>query len=180
MESSLEQRYAIKFYSKLNKSLGDTLKMFVEASGEKEGRRTPLRAPVNHVRSISYTLNIPKTIVHELVTEKMNTRKVCKQLVAKVLTDVRNLIFLNNVITSNETSLKGTRFGTIEAIQRAATRTRDRLPGPIGMAALYRDKYPVSGTSLGILVGGWSTVQVRSYGHFLHPGRSHQAAVRVV
>jgi septation ring formation regulator EzrA len=39
------------------------------------------------VRMIADNLNIPKTIVHELVTEKLNMRKVCAKLVPKVLTD---------------------------------------------------------------------------------------------
>ncbi|KAL1123132.1 hypothetical protein AAG570_002220 [Ranatra chinensis] len=42
---------------------------------------------LNSDRMIADTFNIPKSIVHGLVTEKMNTRKVCANLVAKLLTD---------------------------------------------------------------------------------------------
>ncbi|KAL1129235.1 hypothetical protein AAG570_013764 [Ranatra chinensis] len=123
MDSSLEQRYAIKFCSNVNKSLGDTHKMLVEAYREsalscsqvsrwfKEGREEVVDEPrsgrlstsltgenLNHVRDllnydsllsvrlIADALNIPKTIVHELVNEKMNMRKVCAKLGARVLT----------------------------------------------------------------------------------------------
>ena len=36
---------------------------------------------------ISEILNLPKTIVHEIVTENLEMRKVCAKLVLKVLTD---------------------------------------------------------------------------------------------
>lgn len=36
---------------------------------------------------IANNLNIPKTIVHKLVIDKLNLRKVCAKLVSKVLSD---------------------------------------------------------------------------------------------
>ncbi|KAG8238694.1 hypothetical protein J437_LFUL016573 [Ladona fulva] len=36
---------------------------------------------------IAETLNIPKTIVHELLTDKFDMRKECTKLVPKLLTD---------------------------------------------------------------------------------------------
>jgi len=39
------------------------------------------------VRLIAETLNIPKTIVHQIVTETLGMRKVCAKLVPIVLTD---------------------------------------------------------------------------------------------
>ena len=39
------------------------------------------------VRMISEFLNLPKTDVHEIVTENLGIRKVCAKLVPKVLTD---------------------------------------------------------------------------------------------
>ena len=72
------------------------------------------------VRMIAETLSIPKSIVHGIVIDNLNMRKVCAKLVPKILTDDhktnRVLIasellervqsepdFLNNVITGDET-----------------------------------------------------------------------------
>ncbi|KAL1123094.1 hypothetical protein AAG570_002182, partial [Ranatra chinensis] len=117
---TLEQRYAIEFCSKLNKSLGDTHKLTVKVlyrigKALKEGRvgkrwstnsGCPSTSSTDEnsdrvrlidsdsrlsVRSIGDTLNIRKAIVHELVTEKMNTRKVCPKSVAELLTDEQKI-----------------------------------------------------------------------------------------
>ncbi|KAL1122934.1 hypothetical protein AAG570_003259 [Ranatra chinensis] len=141
MESLLEQCYAIKFCSKPIKSLGDTHKVLVEAYGEsalsnlqvsrwlkafKEGCEEAVDEPSSGrpIRLIFNTLNIPKTIVHELVTQKMNTKKVHAKLVTKFLMEDQKIRlvavatellervemeadFLNNVTTGDGTSLKG-------------------------------------------------------------------------
>ncbi|KAG8240052.1 hypothetical protein J437_LFUL019551 [Ladona fulva] len=111
MESSLEQRYAIKFCLKSNKSLVETHKLIVQAfqgqcsiifttfkhlrkarkrwsTGWTSTSRTndnlaPVRDLLNSdrrlsVQMIAETINIPKTIVHELVTDKLDMRKVCQ------------------------------------------------------------------------------------------------------
>ncbi|XP_023311966.1 putative uncharacterized protein FLJ37770 [Anoplophora glabripennis] len=70
------------------------------------------------VRLMSLILDIPKTIVHEIVTNNLNMRKVCAKMVPKVLTDDQKMNrletcqenlnmcesdpeFLNNVITGD-------------------------------------------------------------------------------
>ncbi|XP_054723716.1 protein GVQW3-like [Uloborus diversus] len=71
------------------------------------------------VRLLSDSLNLPKTIVHEIVSEELGMRKICAKLVPKVLTDAQkthrlevskemkkmcrdNPNFLDNVITGYE------------------------------------------------------------------------------
>ena len=71
------------------------------------------------VRLLSELLDIPKTTVHDIVTNNLNMRKVCAKMVPKVLTDDQKLRrvetcqenldmcerdpeFLNNVITGDE------------------------------------------------------------------------------
>ena len=39
------------------------------------------------VRLLADTVNIPKTVVHCIVTDELNMRKVCAKLVPKLLTD---------------------------------------------------------------------------------------------
>ncbi|KAJ8937531.1 hypothetical protein NQ318_000356 [Aromia moschata] len=124
MQRSLEQRMAIKFCVKLEKSAAETIPMLKKAFGVDclsdrqifrwhkafaEGREDVNRAGrpstsssddnVKRVRDllntdrrisvrlISETLDITKTIVHEIVSESLGMRKVCAKLVPKVLTD---------------------------------------------------------------------------------------------
>lgn len=71
------------------------------------------------VRMMGEQLNLPKTVVHEIVSEKLGMRKICAKLVPKVLTDAQkanrvetcqelkqlcedNPSFLDNVITGDE------------------------------------------------------------------------------
>ncbi|XP_054717601.1 histone-lysine N-methyltransferase SETMAR-like [Uloborus diversus] len=71
------------------------------------------------VRLLSDSLNLPKTIVHEIVSEELGMRKICAKLEPKVLTDAQkthrlevskemkkmcrdNTNFLDNVITGDE------------------------------------------------------------------------------
>ncbi|KAL1124149.1 hypothetical protein AAG570_001919, partial [Ranatra chinensis] len=85
------------------------------------------------VRSIADTLDIPEKIVHELVTEIMNMRKVLtddqKIRRVAVTTELLERVemdpdFLKIAIAGDESSFKGTRF----AIQRAATRALNEVP----------------------------------------------------
>ncbi|KAJ8956624.1 hypothetical protein NQ318_013977 [Aromia moschata] len=130
MQRSLEQRMAIKFCVKLEKSAAETIPMLKKASGvgclsdrqifrwhkafaegredvndeKRAGRPSTSSSDDNvkrvrdllntdrrlSVRLISETLDITKTIVHEIVSESLGMRKVCAKLVAKVLTDDQN------------------------------------------------------------------------------------------
>ncbi|KAJ8958599.1 hypothetical protein NQ318_016320 [Aromia moschata] len=98
MQRSLEQRMAIKFCVKLEKSAAETIPMLKKAfdvdclsdSSDDDVKR--VRDLLNtdrrlSVRLISETLDITKTIVHEIVLESLGIRKVCAKLVPKVLTD---------------------------------------------------------------------------------------------
>ncbi|KAJ8944056.1 hypothetical protein NQ318_016254 [Aromia moschata] len=127
MQRSLEQRMAIKFYVKLEKSAVETIPMSKKAFGfdclsdrqifrwhkafaesredvndeNRAGRPSTSSSDDNvkrvrgllntdrrlSVRLISETLDITKTIVHEIVSESLGMRKVCAKLVIKVLTD---------------------------------------------------------------------------------------------
>ncbi|KAG8235318.1 hypothetical protein J437_LFUL003599 [Ladona fulva] len=127
MESSLKQRYAIKFCSKQKKSLEETHILIVQAYRDsalsysqvsrwlkafKEGQEEVVNKPCTgwlststtndnlacvrnllnsdhwlSVQMIAETLNIPKTFVQELVTDKFDMRKVCAKLAPKLLTD---------------------------------------------------------------------------------------------
>ncbi|KAG8239723.1 hypothetical protein J437_LFUL017633, partial [Ladona fulva] len=126
MESSLEQRYVIKFCSKLNKSLAETHKLIVQAYGGnalsysqvsrwlkafkgRGGRRTP-RPSTSTIRPV-----VRRNSRHSQnnCTRTGKLRKVC----AKLVTDdqknhrVTELLkrveiephFLGNVITGDET-----------------------------------------------------------------------------
>ncbi|XP_011860249.1 PREDICTED: putative uncharacterized protein FLJ37770 [Vollenhovia emeryi] len=160
MQKNIEQRYAIKFCVKLNKSLADTHQMIQKAYGDsalsysqvsrwlklfKNGRKeveddrrsgAPITVKTDKnvsriqeclntdrrmsIRMIAETLSIPKTTVHDIVTNNLHMREVCGKLVPKLLTDdhknnrmmvARELLecvqnkpdFLDNVITSDET-----------------------------------------------------------------------------
>ncbi|KAG8229031.1 hypothetical protein J437_LFUL007586 [Ladona fulva] len=87
------------------------------------------------VRTIAETLNIPKTIVHKLVTDKLDIRK--KNHRVTVTTELLKCVeiipqFLDNVTTGDETchfeynpetsKLRVAGFGPIEATQVAVTR----------------------------------------------------------
>lgn len=159
MEKTIEQRYAIKFCVKLNKTPLETFEMLKKVFGDdclsksqsnrwhkmfREGREevadearagrpstsrtddnvTRVRQLLNsdrrmNVRLMSELLNLPKTIVHEIVSEDLAMRKICAKLVPRVLTDAQkqhrvevceelkqlcadNPNFLNNVITGDE------------------------------------------------------------------------------
>ncbi|KAJ8939136.1 hypothetical protein NQ318_010891 [Aromia moschata] len=131
MQRSLEQRMAIKFCVKLEKSVAEAIPMLKKAFGvdclsnrqifrwhqglrRRSGRcqrREPRWTAINlssddnvkHVRDllntdrrlsvrlISETLDITKTIVHEIVSESLGMRKVCAKLVPKVLTDLDSI-----------------------------------------------------------------------------------------
>lgn len=43
------------------------------------------------IRLIPQMLNLPKSVVHDIVTEHLNMRKVCAKMVPKVLTDDQKL-----------------------------------------------------------------------------------------
>ncbi|KAJ8953293.1 hypothetical protein NQ318_015875 [Aromia moschata] len=125
MQHSLEQRMAIKFCVKLEKSAAETIPMLKKAFGvdclsdrqifrkafaegredvndeNRAGRPSTSSSDDNvkrvrdllntnrrlSVRLISETLDITKTIVHEIVSESLGMRKVCAKFVPKVLTD---------------------------------------------------------------------------------------------
>ncbi|KAJ8950110.1 hypothetical protein NQ318_017835, partial [Aromia moschata] len=113
MQRSLEQRMVIKFCVKLEKSAAETIPMLKkafgvdclsdrqifrwhkplaegrkDANGKNRAARTALDGhqppvPTTIVRLISETLDITKTIVHEIVSESLGMRKVCAKLVPK-------------------------------------------------------------------------------------------------
>ncbi|KAJ8947799.1 hypothetical protein NQ318_019471 [Aromia moschata] len=127
MQRSIEQRMAIKFCVKLEKSAAETIPMLNKdfgvdclserqnlrwhkafAEGQEDvndknraGRPSTSSSDDNvkrvrdllntdrclSVRLISETLDITKTIVHEIVSESLGMRKVCAKHVPKVLTD---------------------------------------------------------------------------------------------
>ncbi|KAG8238090.1 hypothetical protein J437_LFUL012197 [Ladona fulva] len=155
MESSLKQHYAIKFSSKLNKSLVGTHKLIMQACRDsaikysqvsrwlkvfkgRGGRRTgrPSTSTTDNnlacvrdllnsdrqfsVQMIAESLNIPKTIIYELLIDKLDMRKMCAKLVPKLLVDDQKNHrvtvateffkrveikphFLDNVVTGDET-----------------------------------------------------------------------------
>ncbi|KAJ8948152.1 hypothetical protein NQ318_009240 [Aromia moschata] len=113
MQRSLEQRMAIKFCVKLEKSAAETIPMLKKAfawhKAFAEGREDVndenraggpstsssddnvkrVRDLLNtdrrlSVRLISDTLDITKTIVHEIVSKSLGMRKVCTKLVPKI------------------------------------------------------------------------------------------------
>ncbi|KAJ8947417.1 hypothetical protein NQ318_009623 [Aromia moschata] len=125
-QRSLEQRMAIKFCVKLEKSAAETIPMLKKAFGvdclsdrqifrwrkafaegredvndeNRAGRPSTSSSDdnVKRVRDLlntdrrlsvrfSETLDITKTIVHEIVSEPLGMRKMCEKLVPKVLTD---------------------------------------------------------------------------------------------
>ncbi|UYV70425.1 hypothetical protein LAZ67_7002954 [Cordylochernes scorpioides] len=132
MERSLEQRYAIKFCS------GKWHKAFKEGREEvadepRSGRPTTSRTDENvdrvlevlrtdrrlSIQQITDTLHMSTFVVHGIVTEDLQMRKVCAKLVPKVLTqdqkelrvlrcqELLDLIknepdFLNSVVTGDE------------------------------------------------------------------------------
>ncbi|KAJ8958044.1 hypothetical protein NQ318_002051 [Aromia moschata] len=124
MQRSLEQRMAINFCVKLEKSAAETIPMLKKTFGvdclsdrqifrwhkafaddvndeNRAGRPSTSSSDDNvkrvrdllntyrrlSVRLISETLDITKTIVHEIVSESLGMRKVCAKLEPKVLTD---------------------------------------------------------------------------------------------
>ncbi|KAJ8949006.1 hypothetical protein NQ318_005180 [Aromia moschata] len=130
MQRSLEQRMAIKFCVKLEKSAAETITMLKKAFGVDfwdrqifrwhkafaEGREhvndenragRPSTSSSDHnvkrvrdllntdrrlsVRLISETLDITKTIVHEIVSESSGMRKVYAKLVPKVAEMPKNI-----------------------------------------------------------------------------------------
>lgn len=159
MACTFEQRWAIKFCTKLDKKAAETHELLKQAYGEsalsyvqvsrwvkkfKEGQEgvdddlrsgrpttsqtdenvTRVRDLLNSdrrmsVRLLADTVNIPKSVVHRIVTDELNMRKVCAKLVPKLLTDEQkanrvliaselkerveiNPDFLDNVITGDE------------------------------------------------------------------------------
>ncbi|KAJ8942595.1 hypothetical protein NQ318_006225 [Aromia moschata] len=107
MQRSLEQRMAIKFCVRLEKSAAETRhKAFAEGreyvnDENRAGRPSTSSSDDNvkrvrdllntdrrlSIRLISETLDITKTIVHEIVSESLGMRKVCAKLVPQVLKD---------------------------------------------------------------------------------------------
>ncbi|KAJ8960994.1 hypothetical protein NQ318_020298 [Aromia moschata] len=82
MQRSLEQRMAIKFCVKLEKSVAETIPMLKKAFGvDCLSDRQIFRWHK------AFAEGITKTIVHEIVSESLGMRKVCAKLVPKVLTD---------------------------------------------------------------------------------------------
>ncbi|KAJ8962268.1 hypothetical protein NQ318_018246 [Aromia moschata] len=92
------------------------------------------------VRLISETLDITKTIVHEIVSESLGMRKVCAKLVPKVLTDDQkarrvetcqelldtcedNPAFLDDVITGDESSNRK----VLKRLKRRVNRVRSDI-----------------------------------------------------
>ncbi|KAL1122068.1 hypothetical protein AAG570_003474 [Ranatra chinensis] len=101
-----------------------------------------VRDLLNSVQLIANRLNNPKTIFHKVVTEKINMRKVCAKLtdeqkiqrvaVASELPERIEMepdFFLSmpSLFPNIKTIIKGTRFGKIEAIQRATTRALNEV-----------------------------------------------------
>ena len=160
MADNFEQRWAIKFCTKLDKTAAETHELLKQAYEEfalsyvqvtrwmkkfkggqegvdddpRSGRPSTSQSDENvtrvrellnadrrmTVRLLADTLDIPKTVVHRIVTEELNMRKVCAKLVPKLLSDKqkadRVLIaselkerveiepdYLNNVISGDET-----------------------------------------------------------------------------
>ncbi|KAJ8944569.1 hypothetical protein NQ318_015737 [Aromia moschata] len=96
MQRSLEQRMAIKFCVKLEKSAAETIQMLKKACGVdclsdrqiyRWHKAFAGREDVKPPKPALQTLDITKTIVHEIVSESLGMRKVCAKLVPKVLTD---------------------------------------------------------------------------------------------
>ncbi|KAJ8944153.1 hypothetical protein NQ318_013393, partial [Aromia moschata] len=106
MQRSLEQRMANKFCVKLEKSVAETIPMLKKAFAEgreyvndenRAGRPSISSSDDNvkrvrdllntdrrlSVRLISETLDITKTIIHEIVSESLGMSKVCVKLVPK-------------------------------------------------------------------------------------------------
>ncbi|KAJ8947359.1 hypothetical protein NQ318_002885 [Aromia moschata] len=82
MQRSLEQRMAIKFCVKLEKSAAETIPMLKKAFGvdclsDRQIFRWHKAFAEGRVRLISETLDITKTIVHEIVSESLGMRNVC-------------------------------------------------------------------------------------------------------
>ncbi|UYV84533.1 hypothetical protein LAZ67_X002487 [Cordylochernes scorpioides] len=134
MKRSLEQRYAIKFCVRLGKNATETFQMLQKAfkddciSRSQSGKtdenvdrvlevlRTDRRLSI---QQIADTLHMSTFVVHGIVTEDLQMRKVCAKLVTKVLTqdqkelrvlrcpELLDLIqnepgFLNSVVTGDE------------------------------------------------------------------------------
>ena len=183
MEKTLEQRYAVKFCVKLNKTPKETWDMLNEAFGDacmsysqakkwhrtfREGREevtdearsgrpqtsrtdehlTRVRELLDtdrrmSVRLISELLNLPKTIVHEIVSEDLAMRKICAKLVPKVLTYLTRIgvttipqppyspdlapadFFL---FPRLKRELKGRHLGTLDNIQATTTTLLNSIP----------------------------------------------------
>ncbi|XP_014487717.1 PREDICTED: putative uncharacterized protein FLJ37770, partial [Dinoponera quadriceps] len=97
MEKTLKQRYAIQFCVKLKKTPLETFEMLQEAFGDdclskSQSNRWHKMFRDDHrmsVRLMSELLNLPKTVVHEIVSEDLAMRKICAKLVPRVLTDLQ-------------------------------------------------------------------------------------------
>ncbi|EZA47562.1 hypothetical protein X777_15674 [Ooceraea biroi] len=99
MKANIEKRYAIKFCVKLGKSATEAMEMLKKAYGSDSVKNTnfPLTTEENvnavlsvlnrdrrmNVRMIAEEVGISKTIVHEIITEKLHMRKICAKLVPK-------------------------------------------------------------------------------------------------
>ncbi|KYN40227.1 hypothetical protein ALC56_05172 [Trachymyrmex septentrionalis] len=93
MQRSLEQRYAIKFCVKLGKSATETLDMIKQAypdvalarSGVFRWHQAFLESRKESdrrlsIRLIAQMLNLPKSVVHDIVTEHLNMRKMVPKM----------------------------------------------------------------------------------------------------
>ncbi|KAJ8949796.1 hypothetical protein NQ318_000494, partial [Aromia moschata] len=88
MQRSLEQRMAIKFCVKLEKSKFSGRPSTSSSDDNVKRVRDMLNTDRRlSVRLISETLDITKTIVQEIVSESLGMRKVCAKPVPKMLTD---------------------------------------------------------------------------------------------
>ncbi|KAJ8948880.1 hypothetical protein NQ318_005500 [Aromia moschata] len=162
MEKTLEQRYAVKFCVKLNKTPKDTYDMLKDACGDvcmsywqamkwhkslREGREdvndearsgrpstsrkdehvTQVREFLNtdrrmSVRMISEQLNLPKTIVHEIVSEDLAMRKICAKLVKTMNKSATLLDLFGYDLAAQQTDLE---------IRTESVRRRNACPGDL-------------------------------------------------
>jgi len=100
-----------------------------------------------NVHLIAEEVGLPKTDVHQIITEDLHMRNNCAKLVPKNLSDVWEFLAQNNITAlprpqysrdlascdfflfpKLKTHLKGHHFGTVENVQATATRALNNIP----------------------------------------------------